>query len=125
MEDVLTRLEHPRARGEDDLNVTAFLESQKDWDFERDHGWTGMEFLFIFDCDKSNFRTPLYEVDMMYDEGRVVLDLNNHPIKAYQDIPLTLSTEVEGGLLVAIRGIDPRISNLDLWARVSVSPSSA
>ena len=73
-----------------------------------------MEFLFIFDYEKSNFRTPLYEVDMMYDEGRVVFDLNNHPIKAYQDIPLTLSTEVEGGLLMAIRGIDLKIINLDL-----------
>ena len=58
----------------------------------------------------------------MYDEGCVVLDLNNHPIKAYRDIPLTLSSKVEAALMEVIRRIDPRISMIDFnfWARLFV-----
>ena len=58
----------------------------------------------------------------MYDEGRVVLDTDNHPIKDYRDIPLTVSSEVEGGLTEAIRHVDPRITHGDIWARSSVFP---
>ena len=63
---------------------------------------------------------PSYEVPWMYDEGCVVLDLNNHPVKAYRDIPLTLSSKVEAALMEVIRRIDPRISIIDFWARLLV-----
>ena len=67
-----------------------------------------------------NRENPSYEVPWMYDEGCVVLDLNNHPVKAYRDIPLTLSSKVEAALMEAIRRTDPRISMIDFWARLSV-----
>ena len=56
----------------------------------------------------------------MYDDGRVVLSTDNHPVKDYRDIPLTVSSEVEGGLTEAIRHVDPRITWGDIWARLSV-----
>ena len=99
-------------------DVTAFLESQKDWDLERDNGWTGVEVLFILDNPKH--KRPTYKVPWMFDEERVVLDLDNDPVKDYRDIPLTLSSEVEGALLEAIRRLDLRITTFDLWARLSV-----
>ena len=36
-------------------------------------------------------------------EGRVVLDPDNHPIKDYRIIPLTLSLKVEGEWTAAVR----------------------
>ncbi|CAD6563736.1 MAG: hypothetical protein ASARMPREDX12_000039 [Alectoria sarmentosa] len=47
---------HPRARGEHEHDVTAFLKMQKDWDLERDHGWNGIDVLYIF--AKLDHETP-------------------------------------------------------------------
>lgn len=65
---------------------------------------------------------PSDEVPWMFDDGRIVLDLDNDPIKDYSNIPLTLSSEVEGALMEAIRRLDHRITQFDLWARLSVHP---
>lgn len=54
----------------------------------------------------------------MFDEGRVVLDINKNPIKDYRDIPLTLSSMVEGALMEAIWRIDTRITTIDFLARI-------
>lgn len=115
---LLTELGHPRARGDREDDVTAFLGTQKDWDLERDHGWNGIDVLYMF--AKLDHETPTYEVSWMYDEGRVVLDPDNHPIMDYRDIPWTLSSNIEGALMEAIRRLDPRITIIDFWARLSV-----
>ena len=54
----------------------------------------------------------------------MVIDLNNHPVKDYPDLPLTLSSKVEDALMEAILRIDTRIAIIDLWARLSVYPTS-
>ena len=105
------------------FDVTAFLESQKDWDLERDNGWIGIEQLFIFTAPKND--RPPNDVSWLFDEGRVVLDLDNDPIKDYKDIPLTLSSEVEGALMEAISRLDDEIHIYDFWARLSVHPFRA
>ena len=122
-DDELTYSGHPRAHGWRPLDVTAFLETQRDWDLERDNGWIGIEILYEF--HKLDVQMPKYPVEWMYDEGRVVLDLNNNPVRDFRDIPLTLSSEVEGGLLTLIRRLDDRIAWPDLWARLSVHPSQS
>ena len=100
--------------------MTAFLESQRDWDLERDNGWVGIEVLFIF--ARPEHDRPSREVPWMYDEGRVVLDLDNDPVNDYEDIPLTLSSKVEGALMEAISRLDRDITIYDFWARLSVHP---
>ena len=120
---MLTDLGHPRARGKNSLDVTAFLESQKNWDLERDNGWTGVEFLFHYDYESVGLEEPSYKVPWMYYDGCVVLDLDNHPVNDYRDIPLTVSSKIEGELMEAIRRLDPRIAFRDFWARMSVFPS--
>lgn len=117
----LTVEEHPRACGKDDLDITAFLATQKDWDLERDNGWVVTDDV-LYKFAKLDYETPTYEVPWMYDEGRVVLDLDNHPVKDYKDIPLTCSSQIEGALMEAIRRIDFRITVIDFWARLSVHP---
>lgn len=95
------------------------MEAQKDWDLERDNGWRVTDdVLYMF--AKLNYETPTYGVSWMFDEERVVLDLNNNPIKDYRDIPLTLSSMVEGALMEAIWRIDTRITTMDFLARMSV-----
>ena len=111
IDDLLTELAHPRARGEHEHDVTAFLKMQKDWDLERDHGWNGIDVLCIF--AKLDHETPRYEVSWMYDEGRVVLNPDNHPINDHRNIPSTLSSNIEGALMEAIRQLDPRITIID------------
>lgn len=76
----------------------------------------GLEVLYMF--EETDRRTPTYEVNWMSHHGRVVLDLDHHPIKDYKDIPLTLASKVEGALMEAIRRIDPRIIIMDFWARL-------
>ena len=122
MNDQLTNIAHPRARGSEALDETAFLQSQKDWNLERDDGWTGVEVLFKFDKERFNQDTPnpSYEVPCLYEEGCIVLDLDNHPLKAYESIPLTLSSKVEHALMEAIIRYDDRIAIGDFWARLSV-----
>ena len=118
----LTDLAHPRARGWGALDTTAFLQSQKDWNLERDYGWNGVEVLFKFNNDMLN---PTYEVPWLYEDGCVVLNLDHRPLRAFENIPLTLSSEVEGVLMEAIIRYDVRISIEDFWARMSVLLSLA
>ena len=60
----------------------------------------------------------------MIDEetNKIVLDMDNHPVVAYEDIPLVLSSNFraneEGFLLEAIGRIDPRIERADFLARM-------
>ena len=123
----LTELAHPRDCGRGPLDKTAFLQSQKDWNLERDDGWTGVEVLFAFDKEQFNNNTPnpTYEVQWLYEDGCVVLDLDERPLKAFESIPLTLASNVEGGLLEAITRFDDRINMEDLWARLLVLLSLA
>lgn len=109
---------YPRAQGDDELDVTAYLLSQRDWDLEGDDGPANIPPDVLYKFANTGRQTPTYRVSWMFDEGRVVLDLNNHPVKDYGDIPLTLSSQVEGSLMEIILRLDPRIKNMDLWARL-------
>ena len=64
MKDDLIDLAHPRARGYYRLDVTSFLSSQKDWDHERDNGWTEVEILSLF--SPIDVPTPTYDITLMY-----------------------------------------------------------
>ena len=120
--DQLTISAHPRDRGRGALDETAFLQSQKDWNLKRDDGWTGVEVLFGYDRGRFREHTPnpTYDVPWLYEDGCVVLDLDGQPLKAYESIPLTISSKVEGALMEAIIRYDDRISVGDFWARLSV-----
>ena len=122
MNDQLTGLAHPRARGKRALDETAFLQSQKDWNLKRDDGWTGVEVLFEIDKERFNNDTPnpMSKVPWLYEDGCIVLDLADRPLKAYESIPLTISSIVEGELMEAIIRYDNRIAVGDFWARLSV-----
>ena len=53
-----------------------------------------------------------------YQDNRIVLDGDNHPIKQYREIPAVCSSEMEGWLMVAIRRLNPSITTQDFRARM-------
>ena len=53
-----------------------------------------------------------------YQDNRIVLDGDNHPVKQYGEIPAVCSSEMEGWLMVAIRRLNPSITTQDFRARM-------
>ncbi|KAL8703650.1 MAG: hypothetical protein Q9201_003162 [Fulgogasparrea decipioides] len=51
------------------------------------------------------------------DDGRILLDSNNHPIKNHKELPPVISGQVEGIWMELWRRLNPRISNADIVAR--------
>ena len=63
---------------------------------------------------------PNYELGFIYFDGFLVLDYKSQPLKPFQNIPLTLSSKIEGWRAEAIRRADPRIGNKDLVVRMPI-----
>lgn len=72
----------------------------------------------LFRLERQGYPVPDYEVTLWIDEGRVVLDIDNLPVKKYHSIPLTLSSEMEAYLMEMIGRMDTRITHRDLRARM-------
>lgn len=72
--------------------------------------------LFRLEC--KNYPVPEYKPDIWFDRGRVVLDMDNNPIKMWANIPLTLASNADPWLLENIRREDRRITQKDLRARM-------
>lgn len=67
-----------------------------------------------------NFARPTYHVGYLYFADCLVVDYRGRPIRPFRDIPLTLSSKIEGWRVEAIRRPDSRISHEDLSARMCV-----
>lgn len=72
--------------------------------------------LFRLEC--KNYPVPEYKPDIWFDRGRVVLDIDNNPIKMWANIPLTLASNADPWLLENIRREDRRITQKDLRSRM-------
>lgn len=72
--------------------------------------------LFRLDC--AGYPVPDYLVPIWYDEGRVVMDGDNHPVKQYRNLPLTLSSNADMYMLENIYREDTRITYADFRARM-------
>ena len=72
----------------------------------------------LFRLERQDYPVPDHEVTQWIDEGRVVLDMDNLPVKNYPNIPLTLSSEAEGYLMEMIYRMDTRICHRDFRARM-------
>ncbi|KAL9613290.1 MAG: hypothetical protein Q9167_002157 [Letrouitia subvulpina] len=103
---------HPPAQGGSALDRTSFFAPQRDWGFQaREYR---PEVLFQWDEVES---PEALHPGFMMDQGRIVLDSNNHPVVNW-DIPLTLSSEVEGGRLEAMHRLNGKINKDDFCARM-------
>ena len=72
----------------------------------------------LFRLERQGYPTPDYEVSRWIDDGRVVLDIDNRPVNYFTNIPLTLSSEMEGYLMEMINRMDMRITQRDFRARM-------
>lgn len=111
----LTELDYPREAGIEPDNVTSFLESQKSWGPVRDENWA--EILYVFEKQEKD---PPKDSPVNWKVGsRVVLaGRDSKPILHYKDIPATLSTELAGRDMEAIKRTDLRIRQRDFIARM-------
>ena len=111
----LTYVDFEREAGADRWNKTSFLPSQKTWGLDRRHR---PEELFIYE-QPPNRRSRVYNnVGPMYRYNHLVLDLHDHLVKGYPDIPDTLSSEFEGAYMETITRKDIRIDIEDFRARM-------
>lgn len=115
---LLTFLDHPRERGIAANDITSYLPSQKEWGPDRDLDWPKVENNVLHRFERKDYQIPAYNPDVWYDAGRIVLDMDNHPILKYKVIPATLSSEFSGRDMEAIKRLDLRISSKDFRARM-------
>ena len=91
--------EHKRASGKDANDFTAYLESQRTWGGERADR---PDILFVYKIPRSGWNSSEPPLLTYNDNGlcRVVIDvINNRPLKAFDNLPVTISKKVEGWLL--------------------------
>lgn len=99
--------------------MTAFHPDQKDWGEERPFR---PKILFQLDPPKDR-KDPTYAVGNMMYNGHLLLDPDNRPIHNFHEIPLTVSSQVEGWVMEAIRRQHSKISANDFRARMPRDPS--
>lgn len=98
-------------------DMTSFLQAQRRWGFNTREQYPPIIFLF----QRMNRQDPIYPNDRIPNmrwRGLLVIDRNGVPVRRFRNIPATLSSQAEGGLMEAIRREDSRIKNKDLVARM-------
>ncbi|MCJ1424585.1 hypothetical protein MMC29_002473 [Sticta canariensis] len=111
-------IENLRARGVDHWDVTSYHPEQKTWGPCRSKHWPYMPGKLLFRLECNGYLVPEYTPGVWYDRGRVVLDIDNNPVKKRKNIPLTLASNADPWLLENIRREDTRITYEDLRARM-------
>lgn len=109
---------HKRDFGPGALNFTAYLESQHGWGKDRTDR---PDILFQYQIPETGWlaSVPLWLKHHENGIERVVVDVINHrPLKAYENLPITISKKVEGWLMEAWSRQDRNIDVEDLIQRM-------
>ncbi|KAL8831037.1 MAG: hypothetical protein Q9170_005468 [Blastenia crenularia] len=100
-----------------DHNETSYLHSQRNWGFVRREDYPPITFVFL----RKDRQDPVYPrnvIPHMHWRGILVVDARGVPVRRFRNLPATLSTHAEGGLLEAVMRQDSRIAATDLLARM-------
>ncbi|KAI4086934.1 MAG: hypothetical protein LQ344_007160 [Seirophora lacunosa] len=110
---VYGREQHPQ---DDDLtdDKTSFLAAHKHWGFKDRAQYPPIVFVF----EGKHRDPPTFPVPEMRWRGLLVLDHAGVPVRRFPNIPATLSTQLEGGLMEAMQRADPRIHSSNFLARM-------
>ena len=108
----------PRAKGQDALDITTFLQLWKHWRSSRNDGWVGTQADVLYRFDRKGYPVPSYTPGYLIHEGLIVLDLDDNPVKDWQELPLCLSSQLEGFDIETVRRINPNITLQDFRARM-------
>ncbi|KAI4177697.1 MAG: hypothetical protein LQ343_000160 [Gyalolechia ehrenbergii] len=73
----------------------------------------------LYEWEHTKQRPAAQDPGYMHDatDGKVLLDVNNHPIKDWPELPTTISGQVEGMWIEYWRRLNPQISLPDIVAR--------
>ena len=97
------------------LDITAVHSAQITWDMTDRRFWPRILTLWERPVPWDN---PNYEIGVMKYKGRVVIDCDDKPIRNFRNLPLTISSKVEGLRMEAWLRADTRITFPDLAARM-------
>jgi hypothetical protein len=113
-------VDYRKNTGRDPDDTTTFILSQQDWDEERDkrpailfklhrpQNFPVVEPGFLF----TPFPHPSFSV------LAVVVDITNQPLRNFPEIPIKISTDVEGWLLEAWSRLNPALTHVDILQRM-------
>ena len=101
--------------GSHPLDLTAVHSAQITWDLTDRRFWPRILTLWERPLPWNN---PKYEFGVMKYKGRVVIDCDDKPIRNFRNLPLTISSKVEGLRLEAWLRADTRITFPDIAARM-------
>lgn len=107
-----------RAKGNDPLDITTSHPLWQTWRLTRADGWQGLQAEVLYGFERRGFAVPGYTPGYLMDEGRVVLDTDNHPVIAWLELPLCLSSALDGSDIETVRRLNPNITMLDIRARM-------
>lgn len=99
-------------------DVTSFHPDHANWGGSRQEDWPNMPDKLLFRLECKGYPVPSYQVPNWYEQGRLVLDWKDLPVRRFTNIPLTLASNAEPWLMEYLRRQDPRISHHDLRARM-------
>ena len=110
---------YARESGPETDDRTSFLNAQRNWGFAEDDRSQYPPILFILRRgDRLDPHYPDDQIPPMRWRGLLVIDHNGAPVRRFRNIPATLSSSMEGGLIEAIFREDSRIETYDLLARM-------
>lgn len=102
---------HRPTEGSGRHDVTSYLQAQRLWRF--DGGWDPSQDDILYRLERADLPTPEYEAGPLRWRGQVVLTNQNKPINDWRNMPLTISSKIEGGKL---EHICREVS--ELWKRI-------
>lgn len=103
----------PRQHGVGDGDITAFHAAQANWG-PRPENWPAV----LNVAKKVEYDIATHVPELWFDGGRLIIDRDNHPVKKHHEIPVTLSSQVEGWLLESIWRENHHLNRVDFWARL-------
>lgn len=106
-------LDIPRKRGKDVDDVTSFHPAYKTNGPDREN-----RHKILFRYEQDGYAVPPYAPETWIFRGRIVLDMDDKPVKKWHELPLVLSSEYEGYDMEVVRRLNPKISFGDIRARM-------
>ncbi|KAL9030843.1 MAG: hypothetical protein Q9196_001070 [Gyalolechia fulgens] len=105
----------PHGHGPDDLTApVSFPLDHLSWGFKDRAHYPPINFVL----HRKEYRHPNYEVLHWYYNGRLVIDLEDKPVKKFLHLPPTISSKIPGGHIEALLRFDDRTTYADIRARM-------
>ncbi|KAL8934102.1 MAG: hypothetical protein Q9216_006073 [Gyalolechia sp. 2 TL-2023] len=107
--------QQPHGHAPDDRTApVSFPTDQPTWGFNDRADYPPIKFVL----HRQGYTHPAYEVLYWYYHGRLVLDLDDKPLKNFLHLPPTVSSKIPGGHIEALLRFDDRTTYADIRGRM-------